>query len=222
MLMIYIPVAILFLIAILIRLITGIAIAEFTRDPLGFTGIPVYTGSISNLGVMIWSGAVAICFFSWSILRSVAVADQTTKLLLAGGIVTLVLALDDLFMLHEVVFPDNLGVPEEIVYASYAALILWLLIAFRKTILQSSFLLLVLAILGFGISIASDAVAPYVAIPAMYLFEDGGKLFGIVSWASYFTLVSARHIIQNGHFVVGGRPSSASARGASYVRSHTP
>lgn len=170
---------------------------------------------------MIWSGAAAICLFSYGLLRSRSVQDQTSRFLLAGGIVTLILALDDLFMLHEVVFPDNLGVPEEIVYGTYAALILWLVVAFRKIILRTSFLLLILALAGFGLSVGSDAIAPYVAIPGMYLLEDGGKLFGIVSWSAYFTLVGARHIAAVFSSGASDREPDARLPAGSTYRSHT-
>lgn len=60
-------------------------------------------------------------------------------------------------------------------YITYAADILWFLIAFRATMLQTSFLVLSLALFGFAVSVVSDFIAPMVSIPGMYLFEDGGS-----------------------------------------------
>lgn len=199
MLVVYALIVILFGTVIAIRIQTGIAIAEFTRDPLGFTGIPVYTGSISNLGVLIWSAAAAICFFSYGLMRSQVSDDQRASFLLASGVITTVLVLDDLYMLHEVVFPENLGIPQNLVYITYAAAILWFLIAFRATILRTSFLILLLALMGFAVSVVSDFIAPMVSIPGMYLFEDGGKFFGIVNWTAYFVLVAAQFIRSGEH-----------------------
>lgn len=194
MLLIYTPVVIAFAILILIRIRTGIAIAEFTRDPLGFTGLPVYKGLVSNLGVIIWAGAAAVCFFSYSVVRARSTGGGRSHFLLFAGLVTVLLTLDDLFMLHEVVFPEHLGVPQNIVYATHVFLLLSFLVWYRSTILQTGFLLLALAFVGFGVSVGVDFIAPMVSVPGLYIFEDGGKLFGIVSWSAYFTLVSARHV----------------------------
>jgi hypothetical protein len=52
-----------------------------------------------------------------------------------------------------------------------------------------------LALAGLGLSIGVDLIASLVSLPGLYVFEDGAKLFGIVSWAAYFVLVSARRIV---------------------------
>lgn len=194
MLLIYTPVVVAFAIMIAIRIQTGIAIAEFTRDPLGFTDIPVYKGVLSNLGVLIWSAAAAVCFFTYGVIHRWSAGGVNSHFLLAGGLITALLALDDLFMLHEVVFPVHLGVPQNIVYATHAVLLLWFLVWYRSTILQTDYLLLALSFAGFGLSVGFDATASLYSVPGLYIFEDGGKLFGIVSWTAYFTLVSVRHI----------------------------
>ena len=195
MLLIYTPLAIAFGIVIAVRIRTGIAIAEFTRDPLGFTDIPVYTGVLSNLGAVIWSGAAAVCFFSYGISQTRAGGGASPHFLLAGGLITLLLLLDDFFMLHEVVFPEHVGIPEDVVYTTYAVLLLGFLVWFRATILQTDYLLLALGLAGLGFSIGVDLIASMVSLPGLYVFEDGAKLFGIVSWAAYFVLVSARRIV---------------------------
>lgn len=199
MLLIYTPVVIAFSIVIAIRIRTGIAIAEFTRDPLGFTDIPVYTGMLSNLGAVIWSAMAAVCLFSYGVIRRRIPSGASPRFLLAGGLITVLLLLDDLFMLHEVVSPQYLGVLAEVAYAMYAVLLLWFLVWFRSTILQTDFLFLALALTGFGFSIGVDLPAPFYSILGLYLFEDGAKLFGIVSWAGYFVLVSGRQVISGGY-----------------------
>jgi hypothetical protein len=85
------------------------------------------------------------------------------------------------------------------VYITYAADILWFLIAFRATMLQTSFLVLSLALFGFAVSVVSDFIAPMVSIPGMYIFENGGKFFGIVNWTAYFVLAAAQHIRSGEH-----------------------
>jgi hypothetical protein len=81
-------------------------------------------------------------------------------------------------------------------YAAYAVVLLWFLASFRSTIVQTDFMLLALAVAGLGFSVAVDVVETIIPLRAnaAYLFEDGSKLFGIVSWAAYFVTVSARQI----------------------------
>ncbi len=67
-------------------------------------------------------------------------------------------------------------------------------LAIRAIILRTEFLLLVLAFLGLGLSVVIDLVATVIELPGSYVFEDGGKLFGIVGWTAYFVLVSAREV----------------------------
>lgn len=188
-----------------VRVQTGIAIAEFTRDPLAYTGLPVYRGALSNIGAMIWAGAAAICFFTYGIVRARTLGRERTHFLLAAGAITTVLLADDLFMLHETVLPEHFGIPEELAYAAYAVLLSGFLVWFRSTILQTDFLLLVLAFAGFGISVGIDLTAMLYSLPGLYLFEDGSKFFGIVCWSAYFARVSAQSIMRSNSVFGRGR-----------------
>jgi hypothetical protein len=144
---------------------------------------------------MIWSGAVAICFFSYCLIRARGAGGASPHFLLAGGLITLMLLLDDFFQLHEVAFPEYAGISEDVAYTTYALLLLGFLVWFRTTILQTDFLLLGLGLAGLAFSIGVDLIASLVSLPGLYVFEDGAKLFGIVSWAAYFVLVSSRQIV---------------------------
>ncbi len=94
---------------------------------------------------------------------------------------TLVLGIDDVFLLHEKVFPW-FGVPEEAVVGSYAGFVLFYLVKFYSVILKTEYVLLVMALSFFGLSATLDLVQPH----GSYLLEDGAKLVGIVSWLAYF------------------------------------
>ena len=97
---------------------------------------------------------------------------------------TLYLGLDDVFLLHEKVFP-RLGVPEEVVLCSYPVFMLFYLFWFYPVILKTEYILLGIALLFFGISVTIDLFDPS-DIDIFFLLEDGVKLVGIVSWLAYF------------------------------------
>ncbi|MDQ3444132.1 MAG: hypothetical protein M3490_11045 [Chloroflexota bacterium] len=197
MIAIYTPVALALLIVVIVRIRTGIAIADFTVDPLIVVGgAPVYTGILSTIGGLIWAGTVAICFFSWNLVRTRPQSAPQASFLLAAALVTLFLLVDDVFLGHEILYPQYLGLHEVVVYAIYGIVVAGFLVAFRTTILQTDFLLLAISLAGFGLSIGFDIIAELetLSITGMFLLEDGSKIFGLVSWAAYFMLTSAQYV----------------------------
>lgn len=102
--------------------------------------------------------------------------------LLVGGLISLILLLDDLFLFHEIVFPLYFKIPEKIVFLSYGLMVLGYITRFRKLIFETDFIFLLFAFCFFGLSIIIDILDLRVSA----LFEDGSKLFGIVSWFGYF------------------------------------
>ncbi len=168
MLLAYMPLAVVLGLAVALRLSTGVAIADLTRDALFVTDAPVYTGILSTAGGLIWAAAAAICFFCYAILRNRLAQASEARFLLAGGFVTMMLLLDDVFMLHETVYPDYLGMPQNAVLVLTAVMLLWFVVSFRAIILRTDFLLLLLAFAGFALSIGIDVVHSTINwLPAM-------------------------------------------------------
>lgn len=173
---------------------TDIHLGDLTRDPLATLSQPFYMGFFSNIGILFWCAAAAICFFSFALLQKYYRSRRMHSFILYSGIVTSVLLLDDLFLIHEEVAPRYLFIPEKFVYLIYAVMLLVYLVKFRKTILKTDFSLLLLALGFFALSIVFDkGIIPL--SPSMvkrgweFYLEDGAKLLGIVSWFAYFTKV---------------------------------
>ena len=79
---------------------SGFTLREILRDPAQQTGLSSFLGFVSNIGVWMWVSSVAICTFS---LVSGAASGQKryTELLILLGLLSLLLAVDDFFLLHE-------------------------------------------------------------------------------------------------------------------------
>lgn len=152
------------------------------------------TVALNHAG-LIWSGTFAVCIFGYIVMRGNGYRDDNDRFLLAGGCITLMLCLDDVFLLHEIVYPQYLGIPQRLVYVIYGIILLWFLRSFRHVILRTDFLLLTIALAGFGFSILFDLTVEINPFPAEFLLEDGAKIVGLVSWAAYFVRVSAHHIM---------------------------
>lgn len=207
---IYIPTTLALVILVIINLMTGIRVSYFTRDPVQIMEAPLYYGIFSNVGILLWCAAASICFFTATLIWRVQLHKQYFWFILCSGCMTTFLLFDDLFLFHEEVFPTYLYIPDIASYTGYGVGILIFLVAFHKLILQSEFLLLSFAFIFFAISIAIDI--PDIPFYGQHLIEDGCKLFGIVSWATYFI-----------HFCLQPRLFAGSALPeiANYVKSQT-
>jgi len=165
----------------------GIPLAVLTRDPAAVKGLPFYTGILSNIGIVLWSAATALCLFSAWLVTARRTASPLGRFLYASGLFTMFLLWDDLLQLHEYVLP-RLGISEHLVYGAYASMALLYLFGFGRIILATEYPLLGLALIFFGLSVTVDVFYPPSA--HQYLWEDGAKFIGIVTWLLYFTRVS--------------------------------
>lgn len=168
-----------------LRFIFDTPFSDLMRDPNAVSHKPFYVGLFSQLGMFIWAASTAICFFVAGYLHKTQHDKNLTKFFIASGFITLMLALDDGFMLHEAFFPEFLGISEKIVYLFYMLIIASYLLYFFSFIIKSDFILLVAAFAFFALSIVIDTVN---ALPInIYLIEDGFKMIGIISWLAFFT-----------------------------------
>jgi len=103
---------------------------------------------------------------------------------------TILLLLDDLFLFHDDLIIRYFGVPEKITFIGYGGLLLCGLMLFKECILKTEYLILLIALGFFGLSLVVDVVQ-YIIEPFIgqwrILFEDGFKLLGIVGWFGYFS-----------------------------------
>jgi hypothetical protein len=182
------PVAAALLAVCWVSLKTGIPISLFTRDPADITGSSPFLGVLSNFGILLWCSTVAICVFAFLLLRRLPGRQKTALFLLLAALLSTLLMLDDFFLFHERVFPEVLHWRQRYPLILYALLTGGYLLAFRKTILESDYRMLVAAFGFFALSIGVDAVqGPFSGrVPFHHLLEDGFKLFGLANWLGYF------------------------------------
>ena len=112
--------------------------------------------------------------------------------MLFAGMLTGMLAVDDMLLIHENVIPRNTPLPEEVLLGVYGVATLALLFWFRDTILGSENVLLLIA---FGLLAASVFVDQlHLSNTYVAVLEDGPKFVGIACWAAYFLRVSWLHL----------------------------
>ena len=162
----------------------NIPIGRLTGDPVALAaGLPVYSGFLSQIGILFWSASASICFFCRKVLHRSHVDKELKRFLTVSGAFTLWLALDDMFLFHETVLPI-LGIPQNAVLGSYVVFTLAYLFTFRRTILETNFLVLVFSLSFFAMSVILDVFKPFKY--SLTFFEEGAKLVGLVGWTVYF------------------------------------
>ena len=184
LLIIYLITFLSLLAGILASTVKEISLDSLTKDPTAILNAPFYIGAFSNIGIMIWSGAIAICFFAAYRLSYSRILKPQYWFMVISGLLSLMLGLDDLFQVHEYIFPHYFSVPKNAVFLTYANLILIYLLYYRKLILETDYFILLLAFCFMGLSAVSK-IFP-LPIPKDTFLEDSLKLFGIVSWFVYY------------------------------------
>jgi hypothetical protein len=156
---------------------------DLTRDPAAVMNGAYYMGLLSNWGIMLWSATAGICLMAALLIREHA--PRVGTWLFASGLLTLLLAVDDMFMLHETVFPDVFGIHEKLIYVLYSLVGGAYLLYFLPQILRRHYLFLILSVFFLGLMAVSDSIGRWVDIPTA--LEDSFKYIAIVFWLVFFT-----------------------------------
>ncbi len=155
----------------------GFSLREITRDPAQVTGLSSFVGFLSNIGVWLWVSSGAICLFSAGVGGFVS-AEKQRQFLILMGMLSLVLAVDDFFLLHD------RYLPQKIVFFGYAVFTIILLARYFKCIMEIEGFAFLSA--GFLLALSIYVDLHQRKIPFDYahvqVVEEGFKFVGAVSW----------------------------------------
>ncbi|ESA37264.1 hypothetical protein N836_03965 [Leptolyngbya sp. Heron Island J] len=183
------------------------------RDVFTLADVPPYYGLLSNCGVFLWCITASVNLFSAVILSYAKREREFSLLLLFFGLISLILMLDDGLLLHESVVPKILenilsyDTAETLLPLAYGSAMIYSLLRFHKTIRNTDYKFLFLALLFLFSSLVVDHLIPlpdgrkyWLRDGENFLIEDGLKLLGIVTWAFYFIQTSFSRIVSlTGH-----------------------
>jgi len=177
---------------IMIGMKYNVQLNHFTKDPVQIMNAPFYLGLFSNIGILFWCGSAVICFFSKSFMPPKTENRIMRMFLLFSGLITMLLMLDDLFLFHEVMFPEYFGIPQKGVFVIYSNILLLYALLFREIIFKTDYLILGLAFFLIGGSTFVKQIP--MPIPEDTFLEDAVKLFGIICWFTYFLRTGFREL----------------------------
>ncbi len=174
----------------------GISFTDLSRDPAATLDGPWYTGILSTSTIVLLLVGAGIALFAASLLPS-SRGPSLRGLLVALGLVVIVVAADDLFMLHESVFP-LVGVGSVMTFAIYGIALFAVLWIWREVISSATdWVFLMLAALGMGISVAVDVILEERILTLPFsgeLIEDPAKIVGMV-FMTYYLIVTAHQAL---------------------------
>jgi len=152
------------------------------RDPAAVLNVSPAIGVLSYLGAFSIGVAAAVCLFAARHVR------QARGLLTFAGMLSAVLAADDLLMLHEHVGPRTFGIPEPLFLAAYALAALSMLWIYRQQLAPQRAPMLWLAFGCLTLSAGVDVLSQLLALEEgrVVIAEDVLKLFGWLIWASFW------------------------------------
>jgi hypothetical protein len=177
----------------LIGVVSGRPLQDLLRDPLAVAGLPPYVGLVSNIGVLLWAAAATLSTYAAALRWLAGFRDRATAFLALFALLSAALTVDDLFMLHEWVFPMVLRLPQWLPLVGEVLLLGVLLIGFRAVYLGHNLFFLASALFGLGASATIDLV-PEGILPAHHLLEDGLKLIGIANWLGFSAQTASRYL----------------------------
>ena len=166
--------------------------ASLIRDPVAILGGQFYHGLVSNIGILLWCAAAAICLFrgaeNW-----LAGFLRRGGFLLSAGVLTSMLLLDDFFLLHEQALPRFIGLSEKYFLIVYPAAVVLYIAAWWREIVRADPYLFLLSLTFFAISNLIDVAFDYhfyempagMEVSASVILEEAAKFIGIAAWAVF-------------------------------------
>lgn len=186
------PALVFYWVSLLVLQISGFQIIEILRDPAQQSGQSSFSGFLSNVGVGLWLSSAAICFFSITVHKS-GLYSKHRELLFFIGMFSLVLAIDDFFMIHDRYVDQN------ICYFIYAIIAGTLLIGHFNRIMEIDGFVFFLAGLLLALSVLTDLLQDYLPLSYAHtqVFEEGFKFMGAATWLYFSCRTGAFVLNQN-------------------------
>jgi hypothetical protein len=184
---IYIPGVLLLTVLAVFSLMNDFHFSDLSRDPIQILNAKPYIGLLSRIGIVIMCSTAAILIFESLLLSQKDGSGDHFRFFLLSGLLSFFLMCDDFFLLHDVIFPEYLHINENFLYVFYGFSFVALMYFFRRILLNSDYVLLILSVGFLGISVFVDVII-VMGFDNRYsmVFEDMAKFMGLFSWSCYF------------------------------------
>ncbi len=168
-----------------------VPIKILTRDPHTAADVPAYYAYFSLMGSTIWLISASSTLMTAMLVRQMLncrLSDNSTyRIILLGGILSMIMAVDDILLFHDTV-AAAVGIPEILFYLFYGSFIGSIIYFSRGIIGSTPWILLIMALGCFALSSGIDLwkIFPEVIEQS----EDVFKFCAIILWGFYFVGLS--------------------------------
>lgn len=171
------PALVFYTVSILILKSSGYSLREILRDPAQQLGHSSFLGFVSNIGVWLWVSSTAICVYSLVSARFRS-GDRSSELVLLMGLLSLLLAIDDFFLLHE------RYVYQKGIFLFYAVCAIAVLARHHRKIVEIDAFSFLMAGLLLASSVLIDIKQRKIPLDysQVQLIEEGCKFLGGAMW----------------------------------------
>lgn len=163
---------------------------KLAKDAAEVIGYPAYFGLLASWSSMLWMATAAICLFTVAVIWRVSPDRAARRFLLFSGLLSLALAVDDLYLLHDRILPKLIGTSENVFYMLYLFLMIGYLIVFFRQIIRFDYILFWTAFFFLAFSRGFYNLVP--SLREYYTANDMLKYFGIVFWLAFFARTAAK------------------------------
>lgn len=184
----FVPAVMFYVISLLVLSQSGFSLLEVLRDPAQQTKQSSFLGFLSSIGSWLWVSSATLCFFGTVTTGKTSGGDHKRLLLLTGWF-SLVLAVDDFFLIHDRYLAEGILLP------LYAAFAIYLLVRHRSQIMEIDGFAFFGAATLLALSITVDAIQEIIPVRYEYsqVLEEGFKFVGAATWLYFCFRLAAYH-----------------------------
>lgn len=190
---------------------SGVDVRFTLRDAAAIHGTPRYYAALTNAGALLWAGGGMICLFAAAALPPQARPARVRAFLVTSGLLSLFLAADDLYLMHEGGW-QHIGIANEREFAFFIYVpvgLAYLAVWGRFILRHTDWRVFAIAVGFLGVTFLSDLFVTEDNIPAWMIgaphtmLEEGSKFLAICMWTVYFIGASLR-LLKSAHALRAG------------------
>jgi hypothetical protein len=172
----------------------GLDFRFISQDPANYYQVQPYLGILSSIGIMLWGVSFMALVMTWYLGRVMKKEIIEIKLCLYFGLLSLLLYMDDFFMIHDWLITRFLHLPGTTIMAFYAISVAVLVLKNFRILRGNGLLYIAVSYLGLGASGLIDMVHDKVEFNNAFFYEDGAKLIGICFWTLFALTFAIKQI----------------------------